>query len=275
MIPAGLSKPKDGVGFLYYEKSEGFDLNKKPAGTCFFVLQDTGSRKSHYIVTAKHVLDEMRDGDGETFVRVNRQGSGVLSIPLDDSAWVLHPEVDLAVYDGFPDVAAADPKAIVEIAALTLDLISSVEQQAKKIKKGWPPEETEQVFFIGLMLSYQGDGRNYPVVRMGHVALNTDEPIDLESGLSRYRIIESQCYPGNSGAPVWAYLENRRGGYKSIFLGVLTLGFQSEPETVGIVKIVNYGISAVVPGEYLAEMIMDLEKEKDQQPKSGDRGTTG
>jgi hypothetical protein len=131
----------------------------------------------------------------------------------------------------------------------------------------------------GLLLIHEGAERNYPVVRMGRVALKTDEVIDLESGRSHYHIIDVQSYRGNSGAPVWAYYGDDK---PHCFLGMLATAFLSESEELflrqsqdrtEVRKYRNYGIGAVIPGEYLVEMLIEMEKEKDKELKPWrDRG---
>ena len=282
MNPFALSTLKQCVGFLYREELTEHDSQEKPIGTCFFVgaLSRDQSGWSLYLVTARHVLRDLLRGDGEIYVRLNRQGiaAGVHYLTLPKDGWIRHPnpEVDLAVLSWWPPRASG-----IVLTALPLDVISSSRQYAESadMNKAWPPDEGEQVFLVGLLLIHEGAERNYPIVRMGHVALKTDEVIDLESGRSRYHIIDIQSYRGNSGAPVWAYYGDDK---PHCFLGVLAAAFPSESEEllrrqpqdrIEVRKYRNYGIGAVVPGEYLVEMLIEMEKEKDKKPKPWrDRG---
>lgn len=65
--PFLLSSVKQCVGFLYNERLEKGALVKKPRGTCFFAGRGTPDRKSVYLVTAKHVYEDLLDGDGSIY----------------------------------------------------------------------------------------------------------------------------------------------------------------------------------------------------------------
>ena len=275
--PFTLHSLKQCVGFLYREefsKINQSDLDKKPEGTCFFVARFTPERLSNYLVTAKHVWKNLKATDGQMFVRLNRINTGVLYVPLPKDGWVEYPDenVDLVVLPWLPGRELAKQGGVT-LMPLHIDVISSSRRLAGELDKVWPPEECEEVFFVGLMMQHQGQERNFPVVRMGHIALNTDELIDVGSGPSCYRLIESQSYRGNSGAPVWAYYGDTKDGLHC-FLGILSLGFGSEAEIIEKNRYYNYGISAVVPGEYLTELLNHLEDEKSHRhPPDSDRGT--
>ena len=275
MEPYLLAVAKQCVAFLYREEVDGDALKKKAIGTCFFAGRATEERKSVYLVTAKHVYKELIQGDGQIYVRLNVSGpaGGVDYIPLPTEGWVTHAddEVDLIVLPWFPFIQNARVSRDVSgtIMSLPIEVIASAPRYAAEIDKPWPPDECEQVFFVGLLLQHEGTERNYPVFRMGHIALNTDELIDFEVGRSRYRLIESQCYKGNSGAPVWVYYEEPGQRTRWVFLGVLTLGFRSEPDLFHGQNTFSFGISAVVPGEYLVEVLTGLEREPDASLRSG------
>lgn len=262
-----LNTVKQCVGFLYLERfaERGAEYDKKPVGTCFFVAGKAS--KSAYLVTARHVHEDLMSTDRDIFVRVNKPLIGVSYVPLPKEGWRFHDDsrIDVAALRWYPSVAAMKVAAGTTIAALPLDVISHARDYAYAIDKNWPPDEAEEVFLVGLLLVHQGDEHNFPVVRMGHVALNSDEPIDLGRGPSHYRLIESQSYKGNSGAPVWAYFNRER----HCFLGILSRSFPAESEVVGADRYLNYGISAVVPGEYVVELLNLMEEER--QASSQDR----
>ena len=264
--PYTLAALKQCVAFLYNEELEGERLKKNPVGTCFFVAVPNNVGHSLYLITAKHVRQSMSQGDGSIYVRLNKTGiaAGVKYVRLPEEGWIEHPnsEVDLALLPWFPQ---KDLRGIT-LFALPLDVLAKARDHAGKLDKPWPPEECEEVFFIGLMLQYQGDERNFPIVRMGHIALNTDEPIDAKTGRSRYRVIESQGYRGNSGSPAWVYYGD---GKPYCFLGMLTTMFRSEHEIVGKDTYYTFGIGLVVPGEFLVEMLnMEEIKKKENGPSS-------
>ena len=289
-----LAAYRQAVGFFYEERlaERGEGMERRPVGTGFFisVIGDDQKVRSIYLATARHVVQILKGSEGDTFVRVNKNTSGVEYLPIPEDRWREHPEpeVDLAVLPwSWPRVQN------IAIAALPLENLTQrrASHIAGEREKPWPPNEGEQTVLMGLMLSYQGEERNLPIVRVGHVALNSDEPMDFEGGLSNYRIIESQAYKGNSGAPVWVRYtgevldvlapvraDKREYKYKETFafLGVLSKAFPSESEMdwrEGVPKHYwNYGIGAVVPGEFLVEQINELEAEKDQEARDRHQG---
>lgn len=203
--PANLHNAKLSVGFLYAEElnAKGV-LVPKPVGTSFVVGQ-VRPTVALYLVTAKHVYNDLLGSHGRMFVRLNRMGPGVEYLELPEEGWLPHPDpnVDLIVIPWLPvlKTSSTKPSATVQALALSLDEGDASREYAASIGKPWPPEEGEQVFFVGLMLQHQGEERNLPIVRMGHIALNTDELIDLKGGRSQYRIIESQAYKETAERP--------------------------------------------------------------------------
>jgi hypothetical protein len=244
-------------------------MKKKPMGTCFIAAHFSRETGSHfaYLVTAKHVYKNLMGGDGQIFVRMNKLGDGVEYVPIPKTGWIPHtdPNVDLIIHPWYSALKAAglaDPQrhmpSVMTVAISMEEIASSSQAAAASLRKPWPPEEGEQVFFVGMMVQHQGTERNFPVVRTGRIALNTEELVDIGEGPSRYRLIECQSYWGNSGAPVWVYYGD---DVYPCFLGVLSLGFPSEVEQIGPNVYRNSGISGVVPGEYLAEMLLPYVKE--------------
>lgn len=256
MKPETFLDAKKAVGFLYCEELDAKGaLIKKPIGTGFIASAEGPAVLSAYLVTAKHVYNDLLGGNGGIFFRVNRRQSGVRYIPLPEEGWIPHldPNVDLTILPMLPILLSLAGKLEgMETHTISIEQIGAVQAYASSLGKPWPPQEMEEVFFAGLMLQHQGEERNFPVARTGRIALNTDELINLKPGRSRYRLIECQSYRGNSGAPVWVHY---RDDASPCFLGVLAVAFPSESELVEGVPYLNTGISAVVPGEYLAEML--------------------
>jgi hypothetical protein len=268
-----LSTAKMCVGFLYGERfaTKGADYEKCPVGTCFFVASISADKaySALYLVTARHVLTELRKSDRNIFVRLNKTvGGGVEYVPLPVEGWEAHADnqVDLVALRWWPP-----QEAEVTLAALPLEVLASARTYASSIDKDWPPSEGEQTFLVGLMLQHQGQERNLPILRMGHIALNTDEKIVLKGGTSQYRIIDMQTYRGNSGAPVWVQYSD---GPPYCFLGILCSGFPEEAEMIGGDTYLNLGISTVVPGEMMVEHLRDLEAKRQQQ-REREKGNAG
>jgi hypothetical protein len=264
-------------------------------GTAFFVgVPDSTNPDQHYVylVTAKHVLF-----DGETHslhqrivTRLNKRGGGVLrgSIPLvsegEHKTVYFHsdPTVDLAVIPhGWPKSDILDGTYFPE------NLISD-----KPSLKTLHIEEGAEVFFTGLFTPHIGTMRNYPIFRFGHLALVTEEKINWNGQLTELYLMESGSYGGNSGSPVFFFLDRDRppevlrdGPLR--LAGVMMGAFlesqldpliaeskdgeikQLEVEGRGISALnkAKIGIAAVVPSYKLLEVLHGKELEERRQSK--------
>jgi len=164
---------KECVGFLYVEAEQG---GKIPVGTCFCltVMNPERTFGYGYLVTAKHVYDRALHGR-RSYVRFNRLiptpgEPGVRYVPLEER-WHFHsdPSVDLAVLDFTPTTN--------NFTATSLPL-HEITRTPEVLGGHWPPQEAEEVLFIGLSTQITGQERNVPIVRRGSVAMVTDELIE-------------------------------------------------------------------------------------------------
>lgn len=264
---------KSTVAFIYL-----LNQNKEfvPNGTGFFVgVRNTPSDSGYYVnlVTAKHVLKpdpNKNDYYRTVFVRLNKMDgeSDYLQLKLVPEGKhkniFTHPDstVDLVVIPSLPD------QSIYDFKFLPNDIITTKEKFTElKIREG------SNVFFTGLFVPFTGEHRNYPIVRFGRVALITEEKIMWDSIKTDLYLIESSAYGGNSGSPVFFYLEPERkpGGIMLSanpilrLAGVIKGSFNdAKPiqliETKGIpISVSNMGISAVVPAYKLNEILFSDE----------------
>jgi hypothetical protein len=256
-------KDKENVGFLYVDEKIDNKIYKKPVGTCFFVTVWNHDRTiGHgYIVTAKHVWEWFRTRKG--YVRVNKtvvkEGeSGVDYRPLNGT-WQFHPSedaVDLAV------LPWGDPDGNNYI-IYSYDLAHIIPRPLWADTKDsfvWPPAEGALVYYVGLLPQYHGIERNFPIVRVGHLALVTSELIEGAYGPSNYHLIDMQAYKLHSGGPVWIF-------YKSapLLLGILVaadplmqellLRKSVTEEDVETVAYYNLEISFVTPTRKLVDIL--------------------
>lgn len=249
-----------------------------PTGTCFFIqtVNKTG-RTFQYLVTAKHVVEDLRKAGGPAFLRVNKgrvgeYNKGVIDVPIPiKDGWLFHadPTVDLAVLPYEASQTEIKPQKVDTYRFLFLKMESLFAARSKAPM--WPPGEAEPVMFVAITTQFQGEKANLPNVRMGHLSLVPTEPIKGEYGPSQYYVIEAQVYPGNSGAPVWVELtdaETKVSGWHN--LGVLVFSYPAEEELKKVQGIedayYNLGLSLVVPIEKLEE-IVDSKGEKDRREK--------
>jgi len=268
------------VGFLCIDERAGKKIVKTPVGTCFFVCVHNHQRNCvfGYLITAKHVWEAFRD-KRPSYVRLNKfkvkaGESGVIYIPLPRKGWVFHqdPAVDLAVLPWAADTGPANYSFVYT----EFGEIAKTEETMKKEGLPWPPKEGEDVIHVGLMIQYAGFERNFALVRRGHVALMTNEPVEGTYGLSNYHFIDLQSYPGHSGGPVWVIYPTKETGITMFLLGVLVGAYPEPQEMVRLkksgrkVEHYNLGISLVVPNSKLIEIINSPEMEdmrKRDEPK--------
>ncbi|MDP9237909.1 MAG: serine protease [Chloroflexota bacterium] len=227
------------VGFLFAEP--GTD-EPEPIGTCFLAVQHLPNGDGEYLVTAKHVLEGLRKA-GAGYVRVSAAQGGVEKIELDlgAGAWLVHddPAVDLAIQ---PWSEQSGWRAW------------SIEHDGSAPRTPVMLRETDDVAFTGLMRNFVGATQNLLAIRVGTIALITDEQIEGEYGASEYYVIDAQAYPANSGAPVWVVYAGT-----CFLLGVLAYPFPA-PADLRKVKgtesaYYNLGMTLVVPLGKITEVL--------------------
>lgn len=253
-----------------------------PVGTGFLLTTSNfQGQRFDYLVTAKHVLEQLDKRAGKAFLRMNvgdrsdalRPGEGIVYLKLEKSGWLFHedPTVDAVVapLDKVllgEEILWPNPQGAQLMVTFHLDRLGDILETAALLATKpdcpWPPFEGEDVIFIGLMVHFQGQATNLPVVRKGSVALVTDEPIKGPYGYSNYHVINAQSYPGNSGAPVWVYYaraDDGTGLHSFYYLGLLS---QAYPELEELREMpstphgyYNLGVSLVTPIEKVVEII--------------------
>jgi hypothetical protein len=285
----------DCVGFLYIVK----DDEKVAVGTCYFVCATSRYEITafKYLVTCKHVWELLCGRD--SYVRLNKatvlsSEVGIEWVQLPNTSaelsepWAFHQDsgVDLAVLPMDPYLGNGKD---VSFKCLELKRIVSEPNAVRQAGLPWPPAVGEEAFFVTMMTKFAGRERNYPLTRRGHVALRTDETIRGKYGLSDYYVIEAQCYPGNSGSPVWVTYDYYppppqmyRGDKQDFLLGTMT-GGQSEEQEVIVCKknegerkaYLNLALGLVVPAEKLCDILGskeqsrirdEMDQNKDQSP---------
>ncbi|MFC1774972.1 serine protease [Nanoarchaeota archaeon] len=183
-MPAILSKEiKNSIGFIFIDEN----FEKVPIGTGFW-LEHNGFI---YFVTAKHVIKDIK----KFFIRLNTKDKSVYvkyNVKKDGRPmYHKNNAVDIAVLKTVP------PKNT-EVSVLNSGCIVD-----KNFIDSVGLFEGDDVFFVGLLPQIFGNIRNTPVVRTGRIALITDEPFIDDIGCAHYHFIEANCYPGNSGCPVF------------------------------------------------------------------------
>lgn len=262
---------KETVTFIFIEDSTD---NLQPNGTGFFVgvINEKDTTKfMGYFVTAKHVLlDSTNQYYPQIYIRLNMKTGGTAyeRIPLsgkDALKVYTHPDpvVDIAVIQCVPNQNLVQFKLIFDYQITTREKFSKL-----KIKEG------DEVFFTGLFMPFLGVNKNYPIIRFGRISMITNEKIPDENGkMADLYLIEAQSFGGNSGSPVFFYLDPTReiGNYvlgqsPTLLLGGIMKGFFPYLEKIRIkdTKPIPYsqensGIAVIVPAYYLYDILFSDE----------------
>ena len=246
-VPPGI---KDVVTILYRRGEQGV---LSPIGTGFLLSYPGRADSGFYtlMITSRHVVT---DSDGKFClglqVRANRVGGGTTLVPLRDkepeSLVFFHrdPLVDLCVLPGHFHGAEAEVKALhPEFLAQPNEL------KAPDLQEGL------EIVFLGLFTGHPGQTKNLPIVRFGRISAVPTEPVRWGQAYLELVLIEAQCFPGNSGAPVLVFLPDK--GPR--LLGVLKGSFTQPAVRVSddlLLESFN-GISAVVPAYLLEDMLRE------------------
>jgi hypothetical protein len=263
---------KRAVTFIFSPNKSGQPMAN---GTGFFVgvtNEYDPNLVNPYLVTAKHVLTEKktnsffphiwirinkRSGDSHYF-KISLSGTGAAQVFTHED-----PNVDIAVIPIVFDTNVIDFKYIPENLITTKEMFENL-----KIAEG------DEIFFVGLFTGYYGIEKNYPIMRFGRVALITDEKIpwlDKNSNkakLLELYLVETQSFGGNSGSPVFFWLDPTRdtklmsiGPHKLLLAGIMK-GNYSEAKPIKLVETnvlplayENVGIAAVIPAYSLHEIL--------------------
>jgi hypothetical protein len=243
------------VAFICYKTASKIRF----AGTAFFVgveLEGTG-KSSIYIITAKHIIDAIKEEstEKEVYLRINLKngGSKLVRTPLDK--WIFHPQesnVDVAILNWAPQ------QAVFDYLALPIEY-GATEEVIKKESIG----VGDDVFLVGLFASHFGSQRNLPIIRVGNIASMPEEKVHTEKcGYIDAYLVEARSIGGISGSPVFAYMGDirkignttklgRKGLPLLYWLGLMHGHFalwKSELE-------INMGIAIVVPTWKIIEVI--------------------
>lgn len=252
------------VFFLAYNSKKG---ETKLAGTGFLVsvpLKGT-LQSSIYLVTAKHVIDEITKDttDGNVFIRMNTNDGKCGFGKSKLKQWEFHPEgsssVDVAVLNWAPPRDKFDFLCIPDN-----DMLLS-EKRIKEYAVG----AGDEVFITGLFANHYGRERNLPIIRAGNIALMSEEKVYTSTmgDIDAY-LIEARSIGGLSGSPAFAYMGDVRsikgkidiGGKSKLFfwMGLVHGHWDVKNQSDSLVpreERVNMGIAIVVPAVKIMEVI--------------------
>jgi hypothetical protein len=257
-------------------------------GTGFLVgVVEEGITHVH-LVTARHVVEDLRVAQWRLFVRLNKSwmpGAEALpSIELDHDEWV-YPEdegdrsADIAV-SLLPDVPNWNTY-VIPLAAFVTDAVLATEQYSIGIG--------DEIAVIGLYTPVPGTARSYPIVRAGIIAAMPNEPIYDPKQKERYDayLVELHSTGGLSGSPVWLALtgsgRNANGSLnhlgQHLLLGLVRHGWDHEgpsvPRKESAKYELNMGITAVTPIRPLVAMLNSNKMRERRAAQRAELGQTG
>ena len=228
-----------------------------------------------FVVTNRHVVER----DGQMYIRfcvpAGKQPK-VLPIPQGPELypWVVHPDpdIDLAVMSldaiQIPDGLRPGQFLTLQPHAVTVDELRSSEFS-----------EGNELFILGFPMGIAGTDQNDVIVRHGMVARIQD----WYDGRSKYFLIDSSIYPGNSGGPVvlkpvmWSSNNEPRFsrpkllGLISAYLPYQDVAISNQTGRVRLVSEENSGLATVVPMDAVIELTSILAHVIDKITLSGQK----
>jgi hypothetical protein len=268
------------VAYIAYLDSS---YEEQLAGTCTFVSRPTrlADFRIAYAVTARHVVDNIKELGFEPVLRVNCKPSGAKRHPIAGE-WRYHPDpnVDLAAArltvkkdegDDLDDEHFDHYN--VPWQAIVPDLVNGADP--REFYAG------DDVFAMGLFYQHSGTQRNIPIVRLGSIAALPEEPVRAIVGTEKQHhealveayLVETRSQQGLSGSPAFVVpmkpvntlglvypttIYTPKTLRPVYFLGVMTGHFGVKAaefeESPGQLAKVNVGISVVVPHNKLVEL---------------------
>ena len=200
------------------------------SGTAFVFSHTTGSGVHTFVVTNRHLVEDVRSG-GLVFTQ-KRHGQPALGerfqININDfsHAWFLHPDpdVDLAIIPLRPLEQAARDQGV-ELYYHAID--SHLAPDASVLRA---LDAMEQIIFVGYPSGVWDQVNLMPIMRRG----TTATPMELNFEGRPEFLIDAAVYPGSSGSPVFVYQpDNLRpsqsgGGKRFLFAGVVAAVFFRE-----------------------------------------------
>lgn len=251
------------VAFVGHKNANGMHLVR---GTVFFVARatDTLNASFTYAITAKHIIDKIRDqGADKVCLRLNFRNGNARWIETKTSDWYFHPD------ESDVDVALLRMSLPQESDHLYLPIPTTpVEEIMDKYWIGIGDE----VCIAGLFSRHYGTKKNIPIIRVGNIAAIPEEPVQTDFGITDAYLIEARSTGGISGSPVFLnlgffrvinnQLMQNMTGPTFYLLGLIhghwdALGsdYDTLDEGETTAKKVNMGIAIVVPASKIMEVI--------------------
>lgn len=237
------------------------DQSFMPMGTVFFLAEPINSDKHfRYAVTAKHVIDKLRDMAAEKVcIRFNLRTSGTIETENSINDWFFHPTNAKGV-----DVAVAGIDFPNETDHLSIHIIDMTRTSEQLLQEGIGVGH--EVFLPGLFSHHYGEEKNIPIVRVGNLATLIEERVKSDFGLIEAYLIEVKSMGGASGSPVFVNLGHIRVNNNQIehstspdgvfyLIGLMQGHWDDTGPSKSNLEKINMGIGVVVPIDKILEVI--------------------
>lgn len=255
------------VVYLYRGDVNGNPDPSQPLGTGFLVrVPLLADPKSSYfvLVTARHIVDpgwnHCPDSQPQViYVRFNKKnydplrdesGVGFAQLPLQVNGiqiWAHPKEADADVA-----VIPLNAKAVTDMAdalAIAISDFATEEEARQRVT-------SDSIISVGLLPSYPGVKRNYPLFKFGFISTKPDETVPSQcvpngaATFMRLWLLSINLIPGNSGSPIFYINEGANGvsfgGGRTSLIGLQSTSF------------LGADISGMTPVQYIFETIESL-----------------
>ena len=173
-------------------------------GTCFLVekpLKNDPSRARYIIVTAAHVLEDIKSEEATIYLRKKQSDNSFIKSPYQikirqgsNILWTKNKSgYDVAVmYISLPD-------------DIDYQLLSIIFIADDKMLKEYEIHPGDEMLCLGFPLYLEANNAGFPILRSGRVASYPLVPTQNEESF----LLDFEIFPGNSGGPVYFVESNR------------------------------------------------------------------
>jgi S1-C subfamily serine protease len=235
--------------------------DEKTLGTVFIMgepIPDQPGKGTYVLITAAHVLDDMKSNTAILFLR-KRVGNTFVKIPFPiqirengNPRWVRHPKVDVAA------MRVALPQEI-DIQIFSTELLAD-----DKMLEELEIHPGDELLVLGFPYGAEANEAGFPILRSGRIA---GFPLTPTSETLTF-LLDFPVFNGNSGGPVFMHHENRsyKGGTHigvvRLILGVVSQerGLEERVESISetLVRKHKLGLAVIVHARFVKEILTML-----------------
>ena len=229
--------------------------DEKTFGTVFIMgepLQGQPGKGSYVLITAAHVLENIK-GDNATLFLRKRIKTGYVKLPTlikvrqnGKPLWVRHPQADVAA------MRIALPQEA-DLQVFSTDLLAT-DAMLEQIEV----HPGDELLVLGFPYGAESNEAGFPILRSGRIA---GFPL-LPTSETRTFLLDFPVFNGNSGGPVFMHSDNRVYGGSTHYGTIsLILGVVSEEEVIEerlhdvLVKTNKLGLAVVVHARFVKELL--------------------